>query len=330
MTIGRLAWNGFRRRLRLVKWILIGVLGAVGLSSCTRLNRVLNPNQPTGELPGVPAHLRVGGQDTPEDRITRVTIEDLANPTEGGVMDHLREREEDLMWTDPDNPEAGLEEMEEVMASTESRGPWRVSYAQARREAMRSGKPIVVWFTNSEFSPLCKHLSAEVFSAEGFEEWAAENVVRLRLDFDVEGVRRGDVSAMDDEVRKKNFLKALKKRYRVLGLPMVLVMSPDGTVTGRYRGYTKTYGNFYLSRMKGDVKSTKRHHEEWRERMKAKGYRVWSDRKGRTLFAKLLRYHKGQLILLEPDGRRLKAREVTLSDEDRAWIQAEKLKREEG
>lgn len=312
-----------------MKWCLAALLGAVFLSSCTRIDRILNPERATG-VPGVPGHLRVGSQQKPEDRITRIRVEDMTDPSEGGVMSQLRQREEDLMWTDPDNPDAGLQEMEEVMASVDSRGPWRESYAQARREAMRSGKPILVWFTNSKFSPLCKHLSKEVFASEGFEEWATENVVRLRLDFDVEGVRRGSVSAMDDEVRKKNYLKTLKKRYRVLGLPMVLVMAPDGTVTGRYRGYKKSYGNFYISRLKGDVESSRKHHEEWQERMVKKGYRVWTDRKGRTLLAKLLRYHEGQLILLEPDGRRVKSKEATLSDVDRAWIQAEKLKREQG
>ena len=61
--------------------------------------------------------------------------------------------------------------------------------------------------------------------------------------------------------------------------------------------------------------------------MSKKGYRTWTDTKDRTLFARLLRYKDGEMILIEPDGRRLKAKESNLSEGDQQWIRSEQAKR---
>ena len=308
--------------------MLLGAGLGGGLSSCSRLKRMTQEKQ-TATLtpPPVPPQLRGAGYSG--DPIARVTVEDVTpQPVTEQNMGRLLEREKDLMWTDPDNPESGLEGMEEIMAQSAKRGPWLISYSEARRLAMREGKPILVWFTDTARSPLCKTLSAEVFSKAEFEKWAAEEVIRVRLDFNVKGESRGPGhSAMDDQVRKENYLEDLKKRYKILGLPMVLLMAPDGTVTSRYRGYHKTYHDFYFSRLKNDAQGTKDYHEKWKSKMGRKGYREWVDEKGRTVYAKLARYSGGAMILIEPDGKRLKAEEKNLSGADRAWIAAEKAKR---
>jgi hypothetical protein len=313
---------------RIAIWMLLGAGLGGGLSSCSRLKRMTQEKQ-TATLtpPPVPPQLRGAGYGG--DSIARVTVEDVTpQPVTEQNMGRLLEREKDLMWTDPDNPESGLEGMEEIMAQSAKRGPWLISYSEARRLAMREGKPILVWFTDTARSPLCKTLSAEVFSKAEFEKWAAEEVIRVRLDFNVKGESRGPGhSAMDDQVRKENYLEDLKKRYKILGLPMVLLMAPDGTVTSRYRGYHKTYHDFYFSRLKNDAQGTKDYHEKWKSKMGRKGYREWVDEKGRTVYAKLARYSGGAMILIEPDGKRLKAEEKNLSGADRAWIAAEKAKR---
>jgi len=251
--------------------------------------------------------------------VTRVRVDD---PEEmASAEEQVREREKDLLWTDPDNPEAELVHMQEVTTEGTGRQPWGVSFTEGKRSGMRTGKPLVVWFTDSKRSPMCGALSAEVFSTAEFKEWAEDEVVRVRLDFSVKGENE------DDRLRKRDYLEKLKERYRVLGTPAVRVMAPDGTVTGRYRGYQPSYGKFYFDRMKRDVEAARRHHEEWVAHQKRRGYRTWTDDQGRTLFAKLLRYLEGEMILAEPDGRRVRALERNLSAADRAWIEREKGKR---
>ncbi|HJM62072.1 MAG: thioredoxin family protein [Roseibacillus sp.] len=302
---------------------------AVGLiSSCSRIQRLSQgkPEPTPTEAFKVPSMFqRDGGRANAQ---VKVTLEDASQLTPESA-DRIRDREEDLMWTDPDNPERGLEGMEEVMAEGARRGPWLTSYSQARRAAMREGKPMLVWFTDTQFSPLCRFLDAEVFSKAPFKQWASGSVVRVRLDFNVKGRSGGPGrSAMDDRVRKENYLQALKERYRVLGLPTVLVMNPDGTVVSRYRGYKKSFFDFYLARLKNDAGRAVQLHRKWQDNMGRRGYREWKDARGRTVFAKLTQYREGDMILVEPDGKRLRARESNLSSADRAWIAAEKAKRD--
>ena len=56
----------------------------------------------------------------------------------------ILDRERDLVWTDPDNPEQELQGMEQVIAQSARKGPWRVSFSESRKEAVRSGKPLVI------------------------------------------------------------------------------------------------------------------------------------------------------------------------------------------
>ena len=301
---------------------------AVAGSSCSRIERLAGP-KPGANSPDalrVPAFLRAGGRSGNSG--VRVTLDD-SSELSGEVTDRIKEREEDLMWTDPDNPEKSMEGMEEVMVDKGREGPWFVSYSKARRAAMRSGKPILVWFTDTQFSPLCRSLDSEVFSKGAFSEWAKGAIVRLRLDFNVKGVSGGQgQSAMDDKIRKENYLEELKRRYKVQGFPTVLLLTPDGKVAARYRGYRKSYFDFYEGRLRNDTGKAVDLHGEWRQSMAGRGYREWTDQEGRKVFAKLTRYKSGQLILVEPDGRNIRAKESRLSDGDRAWIASERAKRD--
>jgi hypothetical protein len=105
-------------------------------------------------------------------------------------------------------------------------------------------------------------------------------------------------------------------------------MNPDGTVVSRYRGYKKSFFDFYLARLKNDAGRAVQLHRKWQDNMGRRGYREWKDARGRTVFAKLTQYREGDMILVEPDGKRLRARESNLSSADRAWIAAEKAKRD--
>ena len=306
--------------------LLLASLVIIGTGSCSRIERLAQgrPDSNPSEAFKVPSFLQGGGQ-TGESQV-RVSLENPSDLT-GNDAKRVQERERDLMWTDPDNPEKSMEGLEEVMAEGSRQGPWYLSYSEARRIAMRSGKPILVWFTDTRFSPLCRSLDGEVFSAASFGEWASGELVRLRLDFNVTGAGNDQGrSAMDDKIRKENYLQSLKRRYKILGFPTVMVITPDGRVVARYRGYKKSYFDFYLARLKNDTRRAVQLHHEWREGMMRRGYREWTDRRGRKVFAKLARYRDGELILVEPDGKRILARENKLSAGDRAWILQQKAK----
>lgn len=232
-------------------------------------------------------------------------------------------RPDDIVWSDPDDPynEKGSAELDTILAK-KVKGPWEVSFTEARKLAKQKEKPLLIWFTNTKTSPTCKHLSAELFATAGFESWTKEHLIKLRVDLFVSDPLSKEGSRKDD------WLEKLKKRYSVKGTPVVLVLTPNQEVISRYRGYKIGNSDFYFGRIKSAKDIANRNYSDWKHGLQAKGYREWTGKKGVKIFAKLARYKEGKLILVEPDGKRFRTTESKLSVKDRQWIAAEKAKRE--
>jgi thioredoxin-related protein len=224
----------------------------------------------------------------------------------------------ELAWTDPDNPDAELPELQELMAAAPQGSEWLESEGMALRESKKTGKPVFIWFTDSLRSAACKTLSAELFTKSEFQQWAEENTVRLVVDQEVKG------KDPDDTARKKLYVRDLKKKYNARGYPTLMILSPSGEVIGRYKSYSRGKEDFIWGQLKQGVSLAKENHEAWKKSLERKGYREWTDNAGKTIFAKLGAYRDGDLILMEPDGQRIKAHEKKLSAADRVWIQQQK------
>ena len=236
--------------------------------------------------------------------------------------------EEDIVWTDPDHPDAKPAQLETLLEAPKTRS-WEESDVEARKQSVRQCKPLLIWFTDSASNALCNSLSAELFSTEAFDKWASERFVRLRVDANTRSAdpKLSMEERTDHESRMKDFLETMKKRYKVLGQPTVLVVGPDGGVIGRYRGYQPGHSEVFWGLIRqGEVVGSKSC-AEWRASMEKKGYRQWQDRHGRKVFAKLLAYSKGDMLLLEPDGQRARTTESKLSEADQSWLAREKAAR---
>ena len=235
--------------------------------------------------------------------------------------------ESEIVFTNPDDPDAEIPELSKLLAeSPKRRGPWEVSESIAKRRALREGKPLLVWFTDSAQSPMCKALSQELFSTPDFEKWAGEKLVRLRVDANVkiEDENLGLDEKETMRVDMQNHVAKLKKQYRVLGHPSVLMLGPGGEIIGRYRGYKRGEADYLWGQIKHAEAVATDTRRQWRADLEAKGYREWKDRSGRSVFAKLTGYANGNLTLIEPDGTRSRTREDRLSDSDRTWIADQK------
>jgi len=236
--------------------------------------------------------------------------------------------QEDIMFTDPDDLDGGIPELETLMAAPK-RGPWEESETLARQTAAREGKPILIWFTDSARSPMCKALSAELFSKQEFGKWAKEHVVRLRVDSNVT-VDDPDIS-LDEKINRqaviKNYVKKLKKRYKVLGHPTLLMLNPSGEVLWKETGYKRGQADFTWGLVKQAVAASEHQYQTWRKSLESKGYREWEGKRGRKVFAKLISYSKGTLIMVEPGGERYKTHESRLSKDDSKWIENQKALR---
>lgn len=227
--------------------------------------------------------------------------------------------EKDIVWADED-PDAPMVELEALW----EKGPkdeWFQSYTQAMKEARKEGKPVLMWFNDSKSKMTNQALSVELFSTTEFSKWAEENVIRLQIDSFVQD---------EDEVRlasKRKYVNELKKRHKVMGSPVVLMLSPRGSVFGKYAGYKRGSSSFYFGRLKNAYRNAMVDYGAWREDLEARGYRVWHDHRGRKVFAKPRKLDGDILHLVSPSGARSQTSLQKLSAEDRSWVREQQLKK---
>lgn len=254
-------------------------------------------------------------------------LKDFGTPIKGGGNDEKAAAaaaqalgynpDTDLALTDPDNPDAELPELQEIMAKGPQEEIWIKSEARALRESRKTGKPVLIWFTDSANSSASRTLSENLLATSEFDSWADENTVRMVVD-------QNQGSNIDDAVRKKVYARDLKKKYNARGYPTLMVVSPSGEVIGRYTGYRRGKEDFIFGQVKQGVSVAVENQRVWRASLQKKGYREWSDGKGRQIFAKLGYYNNGEMVLVEPDGSKARTHEKKLSAADRVWIQEQK------
>lgn len=289
------------------------------LTACGQLGPMITGEQPKKkpkkkELTGLEAYQQAGG------RVSGISGfgdggQAVSRVSSAGIVS-----EADIVWAPEDPSEAFQGDLEKRWTRPESKS-WIESHREATRYSRESGKPLLIWFTNSSKAVMGGRLSSQLFSKSDFESWAAKNIVRLRID---EGAisRRGDLG--DQASRQMKVISKLKKRYNVNGYPTVVIVSPRGNVFASYRGYRSGQPDYYWGRLKQAVSKAKDEYGTWREKMEKRGYRMWTNRKGRKIFAKIVRFRSGKVTLVDPDGKGGTTRINKLSDADQEWIMERK------
>lgn len=93
---------------------------------------------------------------------------------------------------------------------------WLISVEDAYKESQNTGKPIMAYFTGSDWCPPCRRFSAAVINQPEFNKWAKEKVVLLELD----NPRR---KAVPDEIRQQN--QSMRQAFNVTGVPTIWVFN---------------------------------------------------------------------------------------------------------
>lgn len=296
-------------------WSLFAVLA---LASCAKPGSVKPEPQinPTSEVTGKPL-IRSGNSGA-----------DAGTPVAAGgnvISAKLLTDPADIVYTNADDPDEMIPELDGVLANVK-RGPWEESETVAKQRAVREGKPMLIWFTDSRSSPMCKALSQELFSTTEFGEWATENLVRLRVDAMISDDPK--ITQIDEKLQRQygivRYNAELKKRYKVMGYPSLVMVNPSGEVVGTYRGYKRGEAELLWGKFKHAAAVAQESYKGWRAGLEKKGYRDWKGTRDQKVFAKLVSYQKGNLVLIEPDGQRLRTKESSLSAGDQKWIQEQK------
>jgi len=100
---------------------------------------------------------------------------------------------------------------------------WHDNLEKALAISKKEKKPIMMFFTGSDWCGWCIRLQKEVFFKEEFKKWAKENVVLLELDFP----RR---KALAPEIKEQNM--KLQSQFGIRGYPTVWFVSPDEDAQG--------------------------------------------------------------------------------------------------
>lgn len=236
--------------------------------------------------------------------------------------------DEDIIFTDPDNPYADIKELDEAFSLQSERSKqWQQSYSKALRDARRSGKPILIWFHDSKYSPASQKISAELFKSDAFEDWAKDNLIRVCYDKSAEY----DTTAPNKDqnviignlaTKKKEYVMRAFSHYGVKGTPNVIILTPDGRQVASWKGYSGGNSKNVMDRIRQDVETANKQFSDFKKHLSSAGYRDWTGKNGTKIFAKFVRYDpkKNMVWLKEFDGTQFSSSLNLLSDEDRAYV----------
>ena len=104
-------------------------------------------------------------------------------------------------------------------AAKKAEAVWLTDFEAAKKQAAAENKPILMFFTGSDWCGWCKRLHEDVLDKEEFQDFAKDGVILLELDFP----RTKELSA---DLKKQN--DALNKKFKVEGYPTMVLVAPDG------------------------------------------------------------------------------------------------------
>ena len=115
---------------------------------------------------------------------------------------------------------------------------WQPTFEEALLKAKAEDKPILVYFTGSDWCGPCKRLEADVFSTEKFVEFSDENMVLYKADFP----RNTDLVS----TANKSMNDQLSARYNQSSFPTMVIINRYGNELGRKNGVYMSDSYFYF------------------------------------------------------------------------------------
>ena len=124
---------------------------------------------------------------------------------------------------------------------------WENDFNKAKSVAKLDEKPLLIFFTGSDWCGPCKMLVADFFESEKFSEFSKNEFILYEADFP----RNKDL-VTDKQIGDNN---KLKRKYKVTSFPTVIIVNANGKVLAKRKGYnlmrdTSYYFNFIESVLK--------------------------------------------------------------------------------
>ncbi|MFD2823810.1 thioredoxin family protein [Lacinutrix iliipiscaria] len=107
---------------------------------------------------------------------------------------------------------------------------WLTDIDEAKAISSKENKPILVYFTGSDWCPPCKMLKQDFFNSTKFEE-KAKGMVLLMVDMP----RKVDVITKEQKAKNSNLVRQYNSRG---SYPNIVALNSKGAVLGELSGYT--------------------------------------------------------------------------------------------
>ena len=119
---------------------------------------------------------------------------------------------------------------------------WLVDFEEAKAQAAKEGKSILMEFTGSDWCPPCKALTANVLSKEVFTTEMPKNFVLLKIDSP-----RDKSKQTPEEIEQ---YKVLSAKYGIQGVPTIFLADTKGRPYYETVGYSGDPADKYVANLK--------------------------------------------------------------------------------
>jgi thioredoxin-related protein len=117
---------------------------------------------------------------------------------------------------------------------------WLTVLDQPVAKAQSENKPILLFFTGSDWCGWCKKFGQETLSTSEFRAYAGKNLVLVEVDFPQK-------TPQSDAVKKAN--AAWQERFKVQSFPTLILMDSQGKVLGRQDGYAESGAKGFIEEL---------------------------------------------------------------------------------
>ncbi|MBR5214375.1 MAG: hypothetical protein IKV92_08960 [Akkermansia sp.] len=265
------------------------------------------------DMAGFMGNTLLPGANNPDAINMKVTSEADLKKVEGSTD------EDEIIWTDPDNLNESMAELNAVFEKKRQGNGWLNNYGQALKLSRRQGLPLIIWFHDSITSPKSKELGRTLLETQKFDTYCEGRVIRMKID---------SGAAIDDSPGKStryslSSINRLANKYGIDRRPGIVVISPyGGKVTARINGMSDYLYDVHAE-IEAGVEKAEADYRAHQKELKTKGYREWTERRGKaTIFAKLMRFDEknNYVYLKEPGGKVTKTRLESFSKEDISYL----------
>lgn len=225
--------------------------------------------------------------------------------------------DEELIWTNPDDPDADIPELTEAFENRRNGNGWQSDMGRAIQLSRRQELPLIIWFHDSVISPKSNALGQEYLNTKEFNDWCKDRVIRLRLD---SGASLDDATA--DKARYSySQINALQQRYGLKKKPSFAIITPSGKIVERIDGFDGFLSGFIRDLQNG-VKNAEQIYKNQKEELRQLGYRDWRSKRGTKILAKFVRYDKEKkaVYLKESGGKISRTKLSSFCQEDINYV----------